>query len=39
MPIHDWTRVLAGAWHDFQLAWITEIRNGLNVSLYDHVKA
>lgn len=30
MPIHDWTRVTAGTWHDFHLAWIAEIRNVLN---------
>lgn len=30
MPIHDWTRVGAGTWHDFHLAWISEIRNALN---------
>src|SRR5262249_42084008 len=30
MPIHDWTRVTAGTWHDFHLAWISEIRNALN---------
>ena len=30
MPIHDWTRVTAGTWHDFHLAWIAEIRNELN---------
>ena len=30
MPIHDWTRVTAGTWHDFHLAWIAEIRNALN---------
>src|SRR4051812_22150533 len=30
MPIHDWTRVSAGTWHDFHLAWIAEIRNVLN---------
>ncbi|MGL4420470.1 MAG: DUF4058 family protein, partial [Gemmataceae bacterium] len=33
MPIHDWTRVSAGTWHDFQLAWIAEIRNVLNDGL------
>ena len=26
MPIHDWTRVTAGTWHDFHLAWIAEIQ-------------
>jgi hypothetical protein len=30
MPIHDWTRVTAGTWHDFHLAWISELRNALN---------
>jgi hypothetical protein len=30
MPIHNWTRVSAGTWHDFHLAWIAEIRNALN---------
>jgi hypothetical protein len=33
MPIHDWTRVSAGTWHDFHLAWIAEIRNALNAGL------
>jgi len=30
MPIHDWTRVNAGTWHDFHLSWIAELRNALN---------
>jgi hypothetical protein len=30
MPIHDWTRVSAGTFHDFHLAWIAELRNNLN---------
>jgi hypothetical protein len=30
MPIHDWTQVDAGIFHDFHQAWITEIRNALN---------
>lgn len=33
MPIHDWTRVSAGTWHDFHVAWTTEIRNALNDGL------
>ena len=33
MPIHDWTRVSAGTWHDFHLAWTAEIRNALNEGL------
>lgn len=30
MPIHDWTRVAAGTWHDFHLGWIARIHNVLN---------
>jgi hypothetical protein len=30
MPIHDWTRVSAGIFHDFRNAWLVEIRNVLN---------
>jgi len=33
MPIHDWTRVTAGTWHDLHVAWITELRNVLNAGL------
>jgi hypothetical protein len=33
MPVHDWTRVDAGIFHDFHNAWITEIRNALNGGL------
>ena len=33
MPIHDWTRVSAGTWHDFHVAWIAEIRRVLNEGL------
>lgn len=33
MPIHDWTRVSAGTWHDFHLAWIAELRIVLNSGL------
>jgi hypothetical protein len=33
MPIHDWTRVTAGTWHDFHVAWIAEIRLALNDGL------
>jgi hypothetical protein len=38
MPIHDWTRVSAGTFHDFHLFWIAEIRNALNGGLLppDH---
>ena len=27
MPIHDWSRVDAGIFHDFHQAWTIEIRN------------
>jgi hypothetical protein len=30
MPIHDWSRVSAGIFHDFHEAWIIELRNALN---------
>lgn len=26
MPVHDWTIVDAGTFHDFHLAWIAEMR-------------
>lgn len=30
MPIHDWTRVESGTFHDFHQGWAIEIRNALN---------
>ena len=30
MPIHDWSRVFDGAFHDFHHAWIAELRTALN---------
>lgn len=33
MPIHDWTRVTAGIFHDFHHAWIEEIKRTLNNGL------
>jgi hypothetical protein len=33
MPIHDWTRVSAGTFHDFHLSWIVALRNALNCRL------
>ncbi|MBI3461548.1 MAG: DUF4058 family protein [Planctomycetes bacterium] len=30
MPVHDWTRVEAGIFHDFHHAWIEEIKRVLN---------
>jgi hypothetical protein len=33
MPIHDWTRVDAGLFHDFHQSWITRLRDTLNGGL------
>ncbi len=33
MPVHDWTRVDAGVFHDFHNAWITHLRQALNAGL------
>ena len=33
MPIHDWTRVNAGIFHDFHHSWIEEIKRALNRGL------
>ena len=33
MPIHDWTRVEAGDFHDFHQCWIVAIRTALNAGL------
>ena len=30
MPIHDWTRVSDGTFHDLHVAWVAEIRTALN---------
>ncbi|HVW36534.1 MAG TPA: DUF4058 family protein, partial [Pirellulales bacterium] len=30
MPIHDWTRVEAGIFHDFHQTWMPEIKRALN---------
>ena len=30
MPIHEWTRVSSGTFHDFHQGWTIEIRNTLN---------
>jgi hypothetical protein len=30
MPIHDWTRVTAGTFHAFHVAWTAEIQRALN---------
>jgi hypothetical protein len=33
MPVHDWTRVDAGIFHDFHPAWTAALRNALNDGL------
>lgn len=33
MPVHDWTRVEAGIFHDFHHAWIEEIKRALNAGV------
>lgn len=33
MPIHDWTRVDAGVFHDFHHSWIEELKRTLNRGL------
>ena len=33
MAAHNWSRIFAGAFHDFHLAWIAELRNVLNSGL------
>jgi Protein of unknown function (DUF4058) len=33
MPVHDWTRVPAGIYHDFHAAWVPQLRTVLNEGL------
>src|SRR5207244_662865 len=33
MPVHDWTRVGAGTFHDFHSAWIIHLKEALNGGL------
>ncbi len=33
MPVHDWTRVTAGNFHDFHLRWIAHLSEALNDGL------
>lgn len=33
MPVHDWSRVYAGIFHDFHLSWIEAIKRALNDGL------
>src|SRR6266498_4931350 len=38
MPIHDWTRVSAGVFHDFHIAWMAQLSRRMNSGLLpeDH---
>jgi hypothetical protein len=33
MPVHDWTRVSAGTFHDFHYSWVLEIKRALKRGL------
>src|SRR4051794_25534859 len=33
MPVHDWTRVNDGTFHDFHHTWIADIKRALNAGL------
>ena len=33
MPMHDWTRVKAGTYHNFHYRWIAAIMDRLNAGL------
>ena len=41
MPMHDWSKVSPGEFHDFQVSWLAEIRRALNTGLLpaDHYAA
>lgn len=36
MPLHDWTRVDAGIYHDFHQGWTISLRNALNAGRLPH---
>ena len=33
MPMHDWTRVKSGTYHNFHVLWMSNITNRLNAGL------
>src|SRR5438874_3043080 len=33
MPVHDWTRVIAGTFHDFHNSWIIHLKEAFNEGL------
>jgi len=36
MPVHDWTRVSAGTFHDFHNSWIIHLKESLNSGVLPH---
>src|SRR5437868_8991792 len=36
MPVHDWTRVDAGDFHDFHQGWVVQLRIALNKGILPH---
>jgi hypothetical protein len=35
VPVHDWARIYAGAFHDFHHSWLLEIKRALNRGLLE----
>lgn len=35
MPVHDWTRIYAGAFHDFHHEWLSAIKRALNRGILE----
>jgi len=33
MPVHDWSRVYAGLFHDFHKSWSIYLKNAMNAGL------
>lgn len=33
MPIHDWTKTYDGAFHDFHVSWLVQLKRTLNKGL------
>ena len=38
MPVHDWTRVSPGTFHDFHGRWITHLSESLNAGLLQRLQ-
>ena len=39
MPMHNWTRVSAGTFHDFHCSWIAELKKALEGNDKDAIEA